>query len=161
MKRITVFSTVMLSALAIACPAIAQSPYSGHTNSTDREFVAQAVKANEQELALADTQRKVSDAAVRSFAQTVIADHNTSLAQLEALAQQYNIKYPQPGKALMSAPPPKQYMQNEVADHKKAIALYENEAKHGGNQALRSYAAHAIPTLQKHLDMAERYIATH
>lgn len=163
MKQRIAFSAVLLSAFAVAFPALtlAQAPYSGHTTNTDREFVAQAVKANEEEIAMADPQRKVSDPAVRSFAQTVISDHNKSLAQLETLAHQYNIKYPQPSKAVMSAPPPKQYMQNEVTDHKKAIALYENEAKNGGNQALRSYAAHTIPTLQKHLDMAEHYVATH
>ena len=152
---------------AVLAFTVAQSPYSGHTNATDREFVVQAVKANEQEIVTADTQRNVSNKPVRTFAQTVIRDHNQSLAQLETLAHQYNIKYPSPNMAippnapLVSALPPKQYMQNEVIDHKKAIELYENEAKNGGNQALRSYAARTVPTLQKHLAMAQQYVATH
>jgi putative membrane protein len=40
-----------------------------------------------------------------------------------------------------------------VKDHKKDIAVYKREAKSSGPAA--SYAAQSLPTLHKHLQLAE------
>lgn len=138
--------------------AVAQSTVHS-TTSVDREFVQRATKANDDELASAQTERNRSDSSVRSYAQTIVRDHGHAAAQLEALAKQFNISYPSPGPA-PEALSPHQYMSGQVTAHKQAIALYENEVKHGSNPHLRTYAAQTLPTLKKHLAMAEQYVST-
>ena len=42
-----------------------------------------------------------------------------------------------------------------VADHKATIALFETEAKSGGDADLKAFAAKTLPALQEHLKMAQ------
>ncbi len=47
------------------------------------------------------------------------------------------------------------YVQEMVAGHTKAIAIYKKEAADAQNPALKSYAEQTLPTLEKHLDGAK------
>ncbi len=42
-----------------------------------------------------------------------------------------------------------------VAGHTKAIEIYKKESAYAQNEALRSYAQEALPTLEKHLSAAK------
>jgi putative membrane protein len=55
--------------------------------------------------------------------------------------------------------PARQYIQSQIAAHKQAIALYQNEMRNGTNQALKAYAGQTLPHLQSHLTMAQQYVA--
>jgi putative membrane protein len=48
-----------------------------------------------------------------------------------------------------------QYMQAQVADHKTAVALFQQEANSGQDPLLKRYAQTYLPMLQHHLQMAE------
>lgn len=148
-----VSTLVGFTSVAVAQPAVHS------TTSVDREFVQHATKANDDELASAQSERNRSDPSVRMYAQTIVRDHGHAAAQLEALAKQFNISYPSPAPAPVALSP-HQYMSGQVTAHKQAISLYENEVKHGSNPHLRTYAAHTLPTLKKHLAMAEQYLST-
>ena len=160
MRQKNALSVMLLIALAAASPLLALGQHTGHEMSNvDRQFVMNAMRGNEDEIASARTESSSSNPSVRTFAQTVYRDHAKASAQLEALAMQYNLRYPTPGPA-PKALPSRQYMEKAVADHKKAIALYQDEIKHGRNTAIRQYASATLPTLEKHLSMAEQYVAT-
>jgi putative membrane protein len=42
-----------------------------------------------------------------------------------------------------------------VMDHQKDIAKYEDEAKEKGSPAVSKYATDTLPTLRKHLQIAQ------
>lgn len=151
---------MLLPAFLSALPLLAVSPHTGHEiTSVDREFVQQAMKGNEEEIISGQSEIDSSNADVRKYSQTIMRDHAKSGAQLEALAKQYNLNYPTPGP-VPDALPPHQYFQQEITDHQKAIALYENEIKHGGNTALKQYAINTLPHLKSHLSLAQKYVAS-
>jgi putative membrane protein len=41
-----------------------------------------------------------------------------------------------------------------VADHQKAVAIFEVEAEKGSNKELQAFATKTLPTLKEHLKMA-------
>ena len=47
------------------------------------------------------------------------------------------------------------YLSGQLADHKQAIAAFENEIEHGENKAVKEYAENTLPTLQDHIRIAE------
>ncbi len=49
----------------------------------------------------------------------------------------------------------KGYIEGEVPEHRKTIALFQKEAKSGQNPDLKTFAANTLPTLQRHLRMAQ------
>ncbi len=184
MKSSYLLSIVTLAAAA-ALPlstSAQMSPDDNSANSVDRQFVQQAMLANAQEIKSADAERNSSNSSVRLFARTMIRDHGQSAAQLAAIANQLNIKYPRANVVNVApnaaAPPPSQpssgthhpnvyadadrspraYMQDEIADHQKAISLYENEMKNGNDQDLKTYASKTLPLLKNHLTMAQQYM---
>jgi putative membrane protein len=184
MQHKNILPSLLIGALAAAAPlaGFAQQPTQQEDlSSVDRQFVQQAMKANAKEIKSADVERNSSDRWVRTYAQTMVRDHGTSVSQLAALANQYNVPYPTEGvvknvpsegapprgvpssatsgNVSVQAMPARQYMQQQIADHQQAIALYQNEMKNGTNQALKSYAGQTLPHLKAHLTMAQQYIA--
>ena len=47
------------------------------------------------------------------------------------------------------------YIQEMIAGHTHAIAVYTKEAADAQNADLKAYASQTLPTLQKHLDAAQ------
>ena len=43
----------------------------------------------------------------------------------------------------------------QVGDHHTCILMFQYEAEHGQNQQIKDYAQQTIPTLEKHLRLAE------
>lgn len=170
------------SVILLADPVNAQSTDGGvgTPNTVDEQFVKQAIKSGDMEIdqAQAELKSNPGNPSVSLFAHTMIRDHSAANAQIAAVASNLNIPYPQshietatstsngtPPPAAMGADkatamPPRSYMQQEVADHQKAIALFESEVKNGGSQQLRTAAAQALPTLKAHLAMAQQYMNT-
>jgi len=40
--------------------------------------------------------------------------------------------------------------------HQQAVSLFQSYAQNGGNPALKRWTVRTLPTLQKHLNMAEK-----
>ena len=47
------------------------------------------------------------------------------------------------------------YVQDMIAGHTKAIAIYKQEAANAQDPEVKAYAEETLPTLQKHLDDAK------
>ena len=94
-------------------------------------------------------------------------DHTQDFQALQALAQQAGLTMPTaidaehnkamvgPLHALKGKAFDHKYIQDMIAGHTAAIALYKKEAQDATNPAVRSYAEATLPTLQKHLDNAK------
>jgi putative membrane protein len=179
MRKRYVVTTLSLAAACLALPfsGLAQTvPDRTSPNTVDRQFVQQAMLSNAKELKTADMERYSKNPSVRLFARTMIRDHGQSVAQLASLANQANIPYPRAGvvnvdqttggpssatsrpNVAPNADNPRTYMQDEVADHQQAIALYENEMRNGNDEYLKAYAGKVLPLLKNHLAMAQQFM---
>jgi putative membrane protein len=52
------------------------------------------------------------------------------------------------------------YMKAMVADHQRAVQMFTARANNGRNTDLRSWTATTLPTLRKHLEMAQDIYAS-
>jgi putative membrane protein len=47
------------------------------------------------------------------------------------------------------------YVEDQIRDHEKTIALFEREAKTGKDAELKAFAEKTLPTLKEHLTMTQ------
>lgn len=50
----------------------------------------------------------------------------------------------------------REYMKHMVADHEKTVSDFKKQAGSGKDPELKGFAAKTLPTLQEHLDMAQK-----
>jgi putative membrane protein len=161
----------MKRALSLVCclavcalPAIAQKKAA----MTDQQFVDFAAQTDMVEANLGQlAQSSASAQGVKDYAQTLVTDHTKDYGDLAAAAHQANLNLPNaidaahnkamidPFQKLNGAAFDRKYAQEMVAGHTKAIEVYRKEANDAQDPAIKSYAANALPVLQKHLDAAK------
>lgn len=164
MKR--VISAVCCIALC-SLPGLALGQAKGGSM-TDQQFVDFAAQTDMVEANLGQLAGNVASSdQVKSYAQMLVTDHTNDYHQLSGVAQQANLKLPDaidtahnkamiaPFQKLKGSAFDHRYAHEMVAGHTKAIAVYKKEAADAKDQALKSYAEQALPTLQKHLDEAK------
>lgn len=135
---------------------------------TDQQFVDGAAQIDMVEANLGQlAQTNASSDDVKSYAQTLVTDHNSDFGQLHAAAQQANLTVPDsinsahnkamidPFQKLHGAAFDHKYIADMIAGHTKAIAIYKKEAADAQSDAIKTYAQQALPVLQKHLDDAK------
>jgi putative membrane protein len=164
MKRILL--TICCIALGSG-PALAQKK-AATTPMTDQQFVDLAGQTDMVEINLGKlAQTSASSQAVKDYAQMLVTDHTKDYNQLYDVAHQANLTRPDaidaehnkmmidPFQKLNGAAFDHRYVQEMVAGHTKAIAVYKKEAADAQNPAVKTYAETALPVLQKHLDGAK------
>jgi putative membrane protein len=134
----------------------------------DRDFVQKASLGNRAEIELgALASAKGNDEAVRMFGQKMVTDHQQAYDELEDIADDFsnadfrtsldeehqairdqlmNLS----GYAFDSA-----YMQSQITDHQKTVALFESETTNGSEARLKAYAGKYLPHIREHLAMAD------
>jgi putative membrane protein len=132
----------------------------------DRDFVMEAAMAGMAEVEAGRlAARKASSPAVKQFAQKMVDDHTASNAELMQLAQGKGVMPPgeldrshrkaMDGLEKRSGDDfDKAYMKMQVADHQKAVSLFEKQAKNGKDAELKQWAQAKLPVLREHLQMA-------
>jgi putative membrane protein len=138
----------------------------GTLSSADRTFVDQAAESG---VATVQAGRlavqKARDPRVRQFAQRMIDDHDTANDELAKLASSRGVALPgEPAlrhreeldalRQHSGVDFDRAYMKGQVADHQKAVALFDRQARMGQDTALRQWAAKMLPALREHLQMA-------
>jgi putative membrane protein len=117
------------------------------------QFVIQS-----SQLAVLKTERKAKE-----FAELMVTEHTTTFNDLKGYAQKADVQL----STEMSISQKKslnklnvlsgddftqQYLDDQVAAHKQAMALFERYAKGGDNDALRAWVQHALSMLRQHLE---------
>ncbi len=106
---------------------------------------------------------------VREFAKKMVEEHEKANEKLARIASEMGIEVP---KKLDSAALAKlgslksksgedfdqAYMLQQVADHRKAIAMFEKQSQSGADSALKTFASNTLPTLREHLQMAQKTV---
>ncbi len=165
MKRVlTAACCIVLCSLA----ALAKEKATEAKTMSDQQFVDFAAQTDMVEANLGQLAGSVASAQpVKDYGQMLVADHTKDYNQLYDVAHQANLNMPtaidaehnkamiDPFQKLKDAAFDRHYAQEMVAGHTKAIAIYKKEAADAQNAALKSYAAQALPVLEKHLEDAK------
>ncbi|HYX47717.1 MAG TPA: DUF4142 domain-containing protein [Sphingomicrobium sp.] len=129
-------------------------------------FLHDAIRGDNSETRLgALIASRGSSGAVRSFGRTLESDHSTARSQAAAVARRMHVSVP----ASMMPEARTEYAKLErlhgrafdrevrrymIHDHRQDIAKFEAQARHGDRQT-GSLARAQLPTLRKHLRIAE------
>jgi putative membrane protein len=132
---------------------------------TDEQFAQMAEQINLTEIALGThAQSKGKRGEVQQFGKQMVTDHTAANKKLAtaaktklsgALDAKHQSKVDKlkdmSGDAFDRA-----YMEEMVRGHQMAAALFEHEASHGKDTALKAYAAEILPGVKTHLQKAQQ-----
>lgn len=140
-----------------------RSPIAGEP---DKAFLIKASQSNLAEIGAAQIALAQSSAdSVKAYAQMMIDEHTKAQTDLSALAQKQNVTLPdstdtehrlfsQRLKLLQGTSFDSVYVQSQVRDHVKTIALFKAETAQGKNDEDKAFAKKLLPNLQTHLNHA-------
>src|SRR5690348_8448897 len=152
--------TAAAFAAAILCSPLALSA------TKPAAFMQKAIEGNLAEIKVGQlAQQKGASEGVRHFGTVLEQDHSTANSQAMTAASSMGVTPPaEPSlkeqaeyrrlAALSGSKFDEAFVKEMVKDHKKDIAEYEKQAKASNSQAT-SYAEQSLPTLKKHLQLAE------
>lgn len=140
----------------------------GEVSEQDQQFAQKAAADNEAELKFATLgEQKAASEEVAEYAAMLVEDHTQAGDELEQTAQEVGLtldpRIPQdaldaheqmgtlPGSEFDRA-----FIEKMVADHEKAVQLYEDQAANGQNESLKQFASSKVDTLRMHLDHARQ-----
>jgi putative membrane protein len=134
----------------------------------DSSFVVTASQANYAEIAAGKLAgEKAATSAIRTFGDSLVADHTLAQQDLVRLAQKENITLP-PGpdtehqqlldtlSGLTGRTFDSAYLSMQLLDHEVAVQLFQQEAESGKDSLTRQYATRYLPVLRHHLLKAKR-----
>lgn len=140
---------------------------SAQANAHTAHFLTDAMKGDNGEVRVGKlAAEKGSAKGVRDYGKMLAEDHGTHLTKVNALAQSMNVPATAETKAeadelysklqgLSGAAFDKAFIEGMIADHKKDIAAFQEEAASGDPAPVTDMARETVPTLQKHLKTAQ------
>lgn len=159
--------TAVCCLVLCSLPALAEkkAPAVPMTNQQFVDFAAQTdmVEANLGQLA----QDVAAKEDVKDYGRMLATDHTVDYQKLQTTATEAGLNVPKaidaehnksmigPMHALKGAGFDHKYIQEMVAGHTKALAIYNEEANKAKDVTIKTYAQDAIPVLEKHLNDAK------
>ena len=152
--------------LAAAAFAVASGAAHAAVSVGDQRFVESAARDGMAEVALARlAQQKALRGEVREFAERMAADHAKANEELARLAAEKGFEMPDgPSRdhqrlqqrlgELIGADFDREYMKHMADQHKKAVSLFDKQAKRGKDPDLKAFAQRQLPGLQGHYQAA-------
>ena len=132
------------------------------------DFVKQAAVSDMFEIQSSQLAQERGNAAEKSFAATMIRDHEKTTSDLKSMVSGGELKMALPTeldsshankldklKSLKGADFSSSYDSDQVSGHKDAVSLFERYAKGGDYPKLKEWADKMLPTLRHHLEMAQ------
>ena len=133
----------------------------------DRDFMNKATYGNNAEVDAGQmAMNKGMDSSIRNFGMMMVNDHSAAQTELQTMATNMGVALPQgldaeheqkkqmlgsmSGRSFDSM-----YIHMQVEDHKKTIALFEQEAQGGSRTEVKNYANDKLPKLREHLQHAQ------
>lgn len=138
----------------------------------DQAFVAQAAYGGLSEVALGELANKQAGSPqVQQFGQRMFTEHRRANEELVAIAKRKGITPPTAPDAgrqavaaalatLEGANFDRQYLQQQLAEHEMAVALYRAEATNGADPDIRAFATKWLPALEDHVATIRRMMPT-
>ncbi|MBV8792507.1 MAG: DUF4142 domain-containing protein [Pseudolabrys sp.] len=161
--------TKLITAAAVTALALSVAPALAQNQKADRasqSFIKTAIEGNLAEIDVGKlAQEKGQSQAVKDFGAMLVQDHSDANQKAQAAANQIGVKPPSGSsfgekatyaklKMLSGASFDKSFAKSMVSDHQSDIKEYQKESTK--SDAAGQYAKEALPTLQKHLQAAQR-----
>jgi putative membrane protein len=141
----------------------------GATTPATADFVTLAAINGMMEIQLGGLAiQKGVDAKTRAFAERMISDHSSALAELKGLVESNQVKAALPValdsareiqlgklKLLDGADFAREYKAQQSSVHQEVASMFEQYAKRGEDPTLRMFAAKHLTQLQEHMKMAQ------
>jgi putative membrane protein len=163
-----------LALVLLATPAIAESigEKTGINSAlgvapTTADFVKEAATSDMFEIQSSQLAQDRGNAAEKTFAATMIKDHQKTTDDLKSMISGGDVKAEPPSeldsshrseidklKSLNGTEFSARYDSDQQSGHKEAVSLFERYAKGGDNPKLKEWADKMLPTLRHHLEMA-------
>ncbi len=156
---------------AVALPAYAQTSAKNASKGADaatQQFVEKAAIGDMYEIQSSKlAQSKSQNADVKEFAEHIVTDHTKSSEELKSLVKdmqgmevpgKMDAKHQKMVDQLQSASGAQfdqQYKKQQIEAHQTAVQLFTGYSKSGTNDEIKSFAEKTLPTLKKHLEMAQ------
>jgi putative membrane protein len=146
----------------------AQAQTNPTLSTSDVTFINSAATAGVEEVQFGELAKtKATTPAIRGFASQMVKDHTAANEKLTALATSKQFTAPtsmdtmhdsaydtlksSKGRAFN-----KLYMDGQVRDHMQVVQAFKDEAQNGTDPDVKAFAQEMVPTLEHHLQMAER-----
>jgi putative membrane protein len=172
---LTIAAMLLLTGFSMAQNATVQSTEPGSNMSknggvptSDRQFMDKAAQGGMAEVELGQlAQQNGQSQDVKDFGKRMVTDHSKANDQLKQLASQKGVSLPTSLNSkdqatkdklskLQGAAFDKAYMKDMVMDHKKDVAEFQKASTSAKDPELKSWAGETLPTLQSHLQEAEK-----
>ena len=133
-------------------------------------YVAQAANSDMYEIQAGELAVKNGQSQqVKDFGRMMVTDHTKSSQDMKAMVSKANLGAQPPArldaehqamidrlKAAKGEAFDREYMSQQMAAHRKALALHQGYAQSGDNTELKGFATQVIPVIQKHHDWLEQ-----
>jgi putative membrane protein len=161
-----VMSKNLIACLGIVAALIGSMAVGTAADQASQKFVKEAIEGNLSEVAVGKlAQEKGQSEGVRSFGAMLVKDHGAANEKATALANSTGVTPPTEPNRKQKAVYDKlskltadrfdrEFTKEMVADHKRDIAAFEKQAKKQNDPAA-AFASETLPTLRKHLEMAQ------
>jgi putative membrane protein len=137
--------------------------------SVDQTFVNAAASSDATEIQTSQlAATKARSARIKTFAAKMVTDHTATTQQLTTLVQGKGATVSpaadQDLQTKLTADKPRafdrDYINAQIAGHKAAVKLFQDEIANGQDTDVKSFAQTTLPTIQQHLKLAQQ-IAGH
>jgi putative membrane protein len=140
----------------------------GGVLTADRKFMDKAAQGGMAEVEMGQlAEQNAQNPNVKAFGKRMVEDHTKANDQLKQLASQKGVALPTSLDAkeqatknrlskLQGAAFDKAYMKDMVADHQQDVAEFKKASSSAHDADLKNWASETLPTLQSHLQEAEK-----
>ena len=158
----------LLLAGTVAVGQISGSAKASGVSAADQKFMDKAAQGGMAEVELGQlAEQNGGSQNVKDFGKRMVDDHSKANDQLKQLASQKGVTLPTGLDAkdeatknrlskLQGAAFDKAYMKDMVMDHKQDVAEFKKESMSAHDSDLKSWAGQTLPTLESHLQQAEK-----
>lgn len=161
-KKLVVFA--LFGVVAYCLPPDSKAPA---PQKSDSVFLAAAAQADMTIVHISKmAQERAVSSKLKDFANTLVQDHSSDYQEVAELAANAGEAVPKgidrqndrviaaldrsKGKTFDHA-----FLARQLTEHEKLVSIFEREAKHGSNPAVKAYASKALPTIERHLHDAQ------
>jgi putative membrane protein len=154
-------SFLLLCGLAAAIPSVARA-----ATDDDKKFLATASQSDVNEIKISQlAQEKATNPAVKAFAKKMVAEHTKMSNSMKPFADQWGLTPPADMdddhkqeysklNGLSGAEFDKEYIDQMVSDHAKALDLFTDEAKDTADAKFKAAVLKAKTMIAAHKNMA-------
>jgi putative membrane protein len=161
----------LLLAGTVAVGQMGGSAKSNGVSAADQKFMDKAAQGGMAEVEMGKlAEQNGQSQNVKDFGKRMVDDHSKANDQLKQLASQKGVTLATSLDAkdqatkdrlskLQGAAFDKAYMKDMVMDHKQDVAEFKKESTSAHDSDLKSWAGQTLPTLESHLQQAEKIAA--